>query len=93
MRLKQTISISKKDAKNGRNCKSKATAFMPGQWEFQVGSGDPLKMSDDLIIARYLLFRQGENYNINVSLDPKPVRGACLYLIFSGCLCMGHAAL
>jgi glutamine synthetase len=48
---------------------------MPGQWEFQVGAGDPLKISDDLIVARYLLFKHGEVDNINVSLDPKPVRG------------------
>lgn len=48
---------------------------MPGQWEFQVGAGDPLKMSDDLIVARYLLFRLGEIYGVNISLDPKPVRG------------------
>jgi len=48
---------------------------MPGQWEFQVGAGDPLKMSDDIIIGRYLLFKLGEDHGINVSLDPKPVRG------------------
>jgi len=48
---------------------------MPGQWEFQVGSGDPLKMSDDLIVARFLLYMLGEKHGINVSLEPKPVRG------------------
>ena len=48
---------------------------MPGQWEFQVGSGDPLKMSDDLIVARFLLYLLGEKHGINVSLEPKPVRG------------------
>ena len=48
---------------------------MPGQWEFQVGAGDPLQMSDDLTVARFLLYLLGEKHGINVSLDPKPVRG------------------
>jgi glutamine synthetase len=48
---------------------------MPGQWEFQVGAGETLTMCDDLIMARYLLFKVGETYGINISLDPKPVRG------------------
>ena len=48
---------------------------MPGQWEFQVGAGDPLKISDDIIVARFLLYLLGERHGINVSLDPKPVRG------------------
>jgi glutamine synthetase len=55
---------------------------MPGQWEFQVGyrgidgeDVDPLTISDHLWFARYLLYRLGEDYDINVSLDPKPVKG------------------
>src|SRR3989344_2034700 len=41
---------------------------MPGQWEFQMGNGtnqsDPLRVADDLVIARYLLNRIGENYGV-----------------------------
>jgi len=48
---------------------------MPGQWEFQVGPGDPLLVSDHLWLARYLLYRTAEKYGVNVKLDPKPVNG------------------
>ncbi len=48
---------------------------MPGQWEFQVGPEDPLDVCDQLLIARWLLFRIGEDHDVSVSLDPKPVRG------------------
>lgn len=48
---------------------------MPGQWEFQVGPLGPLEVSDHLLIARYLLYRVGENYGVSMTLDPKPVRG------------------
>lgn len=47
---------------------------MPGQWEFQIGTGDPLTVSDHLWLARWLLYRIGEKYGINAKLDPKPVR-------------------
>ena len=47
---------------------------MPGQWEFQIGTADPITVSDHLWIARWLLYRIGENHGINASLDPKPVR-------------------
>jgi glutamine synthetase len=48
---------------------------MPGQWEFQVGAGDPLTVSDHLWVARWLLYRLGEDFGLNASLDPKPARG------------------
>lgn len=48
---------------------------MPGQWEFQIGHGDPLTVSDHLWLARWLLYRIGEDFGINASLDPKPARG------------------
>lgn len=55
---------------------------MPGQWEFQVGyrgikseSADPLTVSDHLWVARWLLYRIGEDYGISATLDPKPVKG------------------
>lgn len=48
---------------------------MPGQWEFQVGPEDALGVCDQLLIARWLLFRIGENHGVSLSLDPKPVRG------------------
>lgn len=48
---------------------------MPGQWEFQIGTGNPLRVADDLVIARWLLARLGEEYGISVSFDPKPLKG------------------
>lgn len=48
---------------------------MPGQWEFQIGPGDPLLVSDHLWLARYLLYRIAEKHGVNVKLDSKPVEG------------------
>ena len=48
---------------------------MPGQWEFQVGPEDALDVCDQLMIARWLLYRIGEDHGVSLSLDPKPVRG------------------
>jgi glutamine synthetase len=48
---------------------------MPGQWEFQVGPLGALEVGDQLLIARYLLYRVGEAYEVAMTLDPKPVRG------------------
>jgi glutamine synthetase len=50
---------------------------MPGQWEFQIGGPDkdPLLVADDLWIARWLLYRIGEDYGISATLDAKPVPG------------------
>ncbi len=55
---------------------------MPGQWEFQIGyrgldseDTDPLTAADHLWLARWLLIRLSERYNVKVSFDPKPVDG------------------
>jgi glutamine synthetase len=50
---------------------------MPGQWEFQCGGpgGDPVTMSDHLWLARWLLYRVGEDYGVSATLDAKPVPG------------------
>ena len=48
---------------------------MPGQWEFQVGPLGPLEVADQLWIARYLLYRIAEDYGVNASIHPKPVKG------------------
>lgn len=48
---------------------------MPGQWEFQVGPLSALEVSDHLLIARWLLYQLGEDDEIAVTLDAKPVRG------------------
>lgn len=48
---------------------------MPGQWEFQIGPLGPLEVGDQLWLARWLLYRIGEDYGINATLDAKPVPG------------------
>ena len=48
---------------------------MPGQWEFQIGPLGPLESGDQLWIARWLLYRIAEDYGVNASIHPKPVKG------------------
>ena len=48
---------------------------MPGQWEFQVGPLSALEVSDHLWLARWLLYRIGEEFEVSATLDPKPVKG------------------
>src|SRR3989344_7851848 len=48
---------------------------MPGQWEFQVGALGPLEVSDQLWLARWLLYRLGEDFQVYAKLDPKPMSG------------------
>jgi glutamine synthetase len=48
---------------------------MPGQWEFQIGPLDTVTVADHLWVARYLLYRLGEKWNVEVSLDAKPMKG------------------
>jgi len=48
---------------------------MPGQWEYQVGPCTGIESGDHLIMSRYLLTRVCEDFNVVVSLDPKPIPG------------------
>jgi glutamine synthetase len=55
---------------------------LPGQWEFQIGyrglpeeSADPLNVADHLWLARWLLWRVAEDFNVVPTLAPKPVKG------------------
>lgn len=44
----------------------------PAQAEFQIGTGTPLDVSDHLWLARWLLYRIGEDFGVAVSLEAKP---------------------
>lgn len=44
---------------------------MPGQWEFQVGPSEGIDAADELIMARYILEKLCEKYNVWVSYNPK----------------------
>ena len=48
---------------------------MPGQWEFQIGPIGPVEVSDQLWVARWLLYRVSEEFGVNTTLYPKPMRG------------------
>ncbi|MCB9739578.1 MAG: glutamine synthetase beta-grasp domain-containing protein [Deltaproteobacteria bacterium] len=48
---------------------------MPAQWEFQVGPCSATQVSDELWIARWLLYRISEDFGVSATLSPKPVKG------------------
>jgi len=48
---------------------------MLGQWEYQIGADNPLTISDDLWVARWLMEKVCYTYDVQVSLHPKPVKG------------------
>ena len=54
----------------GTNCE-----VMPGQWEFQIGTCTGIDAADHLWMARYLLHRVAELFNVEISYDPKPIKG------------------
>lgn len=55
---------------------------MLGQWEFQIGHrgfedevGSALEVADHLWLARWILYRIGEEYGVAATLDCKPEKG------------------
>jgi len=54
----------------------------PGQWEFQIGPCEGINQGDHMWVARYLLQRIGEMYNVTINFEPKPMKGE---LNGSGC--------
>uniref|UniRef100_A0A0B6ZYX8 glutamine synthetase n=1 Tax=Arion vulgaris TaxID=1028688 RepID=A0A0B6ZYX8_9EUPU len=48
---------------------------MPSQWEFQVGPCEGISMGDELWLARYILHRVAEEFNVVVTFDPKVMKG------------------
>ena len=48
---------------------------MMGQWEFQIGPADPLAAADQIWVARWLLYRIAEDFDVVATLDPKPIPG------------------
>lgn len=47
----------------------------PGQWEFQIGPCEGIEQGDHLWMARYLLHKLAERYDVIVNFDPKPLKG------------------
>lgn len=48
---------------------------MPGQWEFQIGPAGPVEVADHLWMARWLLYRIAEEFDVAATLDAKPAKG------------------
>jgi glutamine synthetase len=48
---------------------------MPAQWEFQIGAIGAPDIADELWLARWLLYRIGEEFGVSATLYPKPVKG------------------
>ena len=46
-----------------------------GQWEFQIFGKGSKKAADDLWVARYLMMRLCESYEVDVQWHCKPIRG------------------
>ena len=59
----------------GLNISGVNAEVMVGQWEFQVGPVPAPRVADELWVARWLLYRIAEDYDITATLDPKPVEG------------------
>ena len=47
----------------------------PGQWEFQIGPCVGIDAGDNLWMARYILEKISEKYNIKINYHPKPLEG------------------
>lgn len=59
--------------KTGLTISGTNAEVMPSQWEFQVGPLPPLEAADQLWLARWILYRRGEDLGITVKLTPKPI--------------------
>ncbi|HBU75067.1 MAG TPA: glutamine synthetase, partial [Acidimicrobiaceae bacterium] len=46
-----------------------------GQWEFQIGPLGPTAVGDQMYVARWLLHRIAEDYDVVISFDAKPMKG------------------
>ena len=73
----EEIMIEHTDAciKAGISIAGTNSEVMLGQWEYQIGAGGSLHMSDDLWVARWLMEKICYKHGVTVSLDPKPIEG------------------
>jgi glutamine synthetase len=47
----------------------------PGQWEFQIGPCEGIDSGDHLWMARYILNRLSEEFDVIIDYSPKPLKG------------------
>ena len=51
----------------------------PGQWEFQIGIAHGIQAAHHLWVARYLLERVAEKYNLKADFTPTPIKEGSLW--------------
>jgi glutamine synthetase len=59
----------------GLNVEGINAEVMMGQWEYQIFAKGAKSAGDQIWLARYLLERTAESYDIAIDLHPKPVKG------------------
>ncbi|MEM9703587.1 MAG: glutamine synthetase beta-grasp domain-containing protein, partial [Planctomycetota bacterium] len=59
----------------GLNVEGINAEVMSGQWEYQIFSKGAAEAGDQIHLARYLLDRTSEKYDVKVDLHCKPVKG------------------
>ena len=59
----------------GLNVEGINAEVMMGQWEFQIFAKGAKEAGDQIWIARYLLERVAERYDMAINWQPKPVKG------------------
>lgn len=59
----------------GLNISGMNSEALPGQWEYQVGPCEGIDCGDQTWLARWLLERVAENFQVVVSFHPKPIKG------------------
>ncbi|MDX2303337.1 MAG: glutamine synthetase beta-grasp domain-containing protein [Microscillaceae bacterium] len=59
----------------GLNVEGINAEVLMGQWEFQIFAKGAKQAGDQIWVARYLLERTAEKYNVGVNWHPKPVPG------------------
>lgn len=60
---------------SGINISGINAEVMAGQWEYQVGPCTGIDSGDHTWMSRYILLRVCEDFDVNVSWDPKPIPG------------------
>ena len=59
----------------GINISGTNVEVAPSQFEYQVGPCEGIESGDHLWMARYILERVSELFNVDINIEPKPIKG------------------